>query len=81
MIWPSGTVAEGSRRSATRNPWSARVWMAWISVWPRTSGTKICPGPVETVMVTASPGASSVFEEGSCPTTMPASAGWCPRSR
>ena len=74
IICPASTVAEGSRRSPTRNPWLIRVWKAWPWVWSRTSGTKICPGPVETVIVTASPSASSVPEAGSWKTTVPASA-------
>ena len=63
-----------SRLSPMRNPCPIRVWRAWLKVWPRTSGTKIYSGPVETVMVTASPGASTVLEWGSWPITVPASA-------
>ena len=74
MTRPSSTVSWASRFSPTRNPASVNWLNAvnWVTL--RTSGTKIWPGPVDTVIVTASPSLSSVPLAGSWPMTVPASA-------
>ena len=74
MTKPSATVSCASRFSPTRNPASVNWLNAvnWVTL--RTSGTKIWPGPVDTVMVTASPALNSVPASGFWRMTVPASA-------